>query len=61
MDSTYPHLPSPLPRPSYIVVHNGPAKVGDKVLVIPMPDPDEPVDLPRFTLSDGGWGETPKG
>jgi hypothetical protein len=40
---TSARLSTPLPRPAYVILHNGPIKAGDRVRVIelgePIPDP----------------------
>jgi hypothetical protein len=60
MSETYrmrfvPTPPAPMPRPAYVIVHNGPLEVGSKVRVIKLGEPEVDGTVERITfMPDAG-------
>jgi len=46
------HKAKPLPRTGWIIIHNGPVKVGDQVLAGQITDDESPVQLSPATVID---------
>jgi hypothetical protein len=55
MSETYrmrfvPTLPASLPKPAYVIVHNGPLEVGTKVRVLKLGEPEVEGTVERITF-----------